>query len=155
MQRPRAREVEDRAPRDAGMILASTMVLTVALAVVVVAVLGYVVVGLKTSRVTTERTEDAAAAAAAVYWVIEDLASGGTCADTDTPAAAMPHRESVTVSCLLVVSTDGLDRVQLVAAASNSSAGRVTALVEYRPAETAPRAIRIYDWDAGLAVTSS
>lgn len=150
-------------PRDAGVVLIPTIILTFVVSIVVVAVLGYVGTGLRTSKVTTQRTNDANVAAAAMYWAIEVLAteSGDTrfcdeIVEIVAPAEAMPHREPVTIDCAPPFDTGGagVRRALLSVSLDSGPAGHVTALVDYRPSDTVSvtgsRPVRIYSWDAGV-----
>jgi hypothetical protein len=56
-------------------VLVITMLLTLVLAAIVLALASYAMVGVKTSKVTTERTESNAVSSSAVNWVIEEFAA--------------------------------------------------------------------------------
>jgi hypothetical protein len=60
-------------PDDRGTILIITLILTVVLSVVVLAIATFAATGLRTSNVTTERTESNAVTASGLTWYIEEL----------------------------------------------------------------------------------
>lgn len=137
-----------RKPRDRGSILILVLVLTVFLAVIATALANYAAVGLKTSDVSTERTDKLTAATAAVYVVIErDLAANPlSCPSSSTvPATAIPNRTAVSVTCQLVSGGDP-STYRLTATAVGAPTGRVQATVEVRTSGTAPRAVRVVEW---------
>lgn len=87
---------------DRGSVMVMTLVLTVVLASVVVAITSYAAVGLRSSRVTDSRMERIAAAEAGVWWAAEQLVAGTECGDIDVtsvPAGLEMNSHAVTVSC--------------------------------------------------------
>lgn len=101
----RAPGADGEPQRDEGAILVLTLLLTVVLSVVVLALATYSTVGLATSRVTTDRSRGNAAASAALTWVIEELAAkrltvdecdGGT---ITFPSGLIDDGTATTVTC--------------------------------------------------------
>ncbi len=92
---------------DAGSILILTMIFTIVLALIVIAMAAFATTGLKTSNVTTERTESNAATSSALVWVIDALAEKSVRPDLDCselgPDIAAPVNllaaASATVTC--------------------------------------------------------
>lgn len=98
----------DRRPRsgdDPGSILIITLVLTVVLASVVMAITTYAATGLRSSRVTDGRLERLAAAEAGVWWGAEQLVGGADCGDLGegtNPEGLRVNGEIVAVACTFV-----------------------------------------------------
>lgn len=116
------------APRDEGVVLVLTLLLTVVLATVVLALATYAMSGVSTSRVTTERTESNAAATSALTWTIEEFAkkqlvpeNTSTC-DSTPVTVAVPEAIVTDATVLLTCTTDAVSdgnnpQIRLVAEA--------------------------------------
>lgn len=92
-----ARHADDR-----GSIMVMTLVLTIVMASVVLAITSYAAVGLRSSKVTDSRMERVAAAEAGVWWAAEQLVAGTQCGDIDVdsvPGGLELNGQQVTVSC--------------------------------------------------------
>lgn len=101
-QRPTPRRDRHARPVDEGSLLIVTLILTVVLASVVVAVTSYAAVGLRMSQVTDGRMGRLAAAEAGIWWGAEELVAGTTCGELAAEASAVDlvlNDERVTVAC--------------------------------------------------------
>lgn len=139
-------------PRDRGAVLVLALVLTVVLSLVVVGLATYVSTGLRTSEVSTERTETTAAATAGLYFVVERLSTTDPIAcdaSFGVPASATPGDIGVTVACEKVSTTESPAVYRLSSSTSNGHpAGDVVALVSVREEMAAPRGVRVVDWSS-------
>lgn len=90
-------------PADEGSLLIVTLILTVVLASVVLAVTSYAAVGLRMSQVTDGRMGRLAAAEAGIWWGAEQLVSGEVaCGELATEASDVDlqlNGERVSVAC--------------------------------------------------------
>lgn len=125
--------------RDQGSILVLTLLLTVVLATIALALATYATAGARASRVTTELTQDNVAATGAITWAIEEFAAkrltpDGDCAQEavglDLPAGLV---DGVDLTCAIADdSALGNPQVLLEAgsAGRRTSRNAVSALVE-------------------------
>lgn len=138
--------------RDHGGVLVLTLVLTVVLAVVVIALAGFVTVGLRTSDVTDRRTETNADGAAVVTWAMDAFRTGaldlsscgaGTESPIVVPAALNVNGSATSLSCE-VTAPDGLfPVVHLRATATDGTVQRqVESIAQFSPGV----AVRALDW---------
>jgi Tfp pilus assembly protein PilX len=148
----RGHEHADR-PRDQGAILVLALVLSVVMSIIVLALAQYSSTGLRTSRVSTERTERTAASTAAVYFTIEQIAMSSplTCpANSTLPGAANPGDVGVTITCVELTPGVPPARFEIVAMTDDGHpAGVVTAIVDVRDEMSPPRSVRVADWVSG------
>lgn len=155
----------DRASRDHGTILVLTLVLTIVLSLVVLALASYATTGLKTSEVTTKRTESNSVASAGLAWYIEELAANRInpeddadiyCDDppglmTAVPPQVLPSNGlKVEITCTLLPEIDFIDNhptVQLNAVGQTTDGTQRTIDVIAQVARD-PHTVQIYTWTA-------
>lgn len=144
------RDVDCDDHRDRGAVLVLALVLTVVMSLIVLGLATYVSTGLRTSSVSTDRTEATATATAGIYFVVERLSTTSLVAcnaSFPVPQAAAPGDIGVTVSCEKLTTTESPATYRLVASTSNGHpAGDLVALVSVREEMAAPRGVRIVDW---------
>ena len=119
--------------RDEGAILVLTLLLTIVLASIVLAIATYAATGLRTSKVTTERTESNAAARSALTWVIEefakkqlapdDPATCGTSPTTIPLPAGLVDTGAVTVTCTTATASSRNNPQVLLESRATTAAG--------------------------------
>ncbi len=140
-------------PRDQGAILVLALVLSVVMSIIVLALANFSSTGLRTSRVSTERTERTAASTAAVYFTIEQLAMSEPLAcpvNSTLPTAANPGDVGVTITCVQPAPGASPMTFEIVARTDDGHpAGVVTAAVEVRDEMAPPRSVRVSDWVSG------
>lgn len=149
-----------REHRDSGSVLILTLVLTVILSVVVIAIAGFVTVGLRTSETTDHRNETNADGAAAITWAMEAFRDGSTLTLANcgaapgvvigVPGSVNVNGSSTTLRCETTTAAGQFPIVYLRATASNGSTNRtVQAVAQFAPGV----AVRALDWridDSGL-----
>lgn len=115
--------------RDRGTVLVLALVLTVVLSVVVLALTNVAATGLRTSGVTTSRTDARASVVAGVHYVADQLARGAApCSVLEIPQGFVAGADAVTVECEQLPSLDtDSPTVRLTV---SSSATRVTAFLQ-------------------------
>lgn len=140
-------------------MLILSLVLVVILAVVVLAIASFGSTGLRTSRVTTERTASNSVASAGVNWFIEELAAKRVaptdpmwCGDPgvtqSVPAGVLPESgASVSVTCETRPKIDSHPTVRLSATGFTSAGVRrdIVAVVQVPSME---RTTQVYSWTA-------
>lgn len=147
--------------RDPGTILILTLVFTVVLAVIVLALANYVAVGLRTSDTTDLRSETNADGAAVVTWAMEefrlgnldvsaDCPSNDPMAGTPIPLSAVDSSINVNGSelelfCSTRVATGSFPVITLAATATKDGVRReVLAVAQIAPPPQS--AVRALDW---------
>src|SRR5215210_7201201 len=111
-----------RSERDVGAILVLALVLTVIMSIIVIGLATYTGTGLRTSKVSTERTNTTAAAAAGMYFAVEtfSVAQDVTCpASTAIPSSLIAGDISVTVVCSKLTTTESPAKYELRTTTSN------------------------------------
>jgi Tfp pilus assembly protein PilX len=136
--------------RDRGAVLVLALVLTVVLSIIVLGLATYVSTGLRTSKVSTDRTETTAAATAGIYFVVERLSTSSpfACdAAFAVPTAAVPGDIGVAIVCSKLTTTESPAQYRLESNTSNGHvAGDIVAVVSVREEMAAPRGVRVIDW---------
>lgn len=140
------------ARRDDGTILILSLILTVVLAVIVIAIAGFVTVGLKTSRVTDHRNETNADGAAVITWAMEEFRAGTfdltSCGpnpglDIPVPGVIAVNGATTTLRCETTTAAGSFPIVYLRATASDGGTTRsVEAVAQFAPGV----AVRTLDW---------
>ena len=140
---------------DRGSVLIMTLILTVVFAGIAVTLAMYATTGLRTSKVTTGRTEGNAAATAGLYWVIEELTHKQVlpCDGLDppipaVPAAIAPNGATVTVTCSSV-GTHGGHPAVLLAATGTTADGHTSMVEAYVQVPNDTYTSRVYRWLSG------
>lgn len=141
--------------RDRGVVLTLTLILVVVLALVVVAIADFAVTGLRTSEVSTRRTESNMDASAAITWVIEEfsakrLVPSVDCTAPDTSIAVPPGvapGATVAVTCNPSDEADNYPAVDLVAVASSPEATRRIEVLLQVPRTDFNAQVRTWDVD--------
>lgn len=130
-----------RSTTDRGSVLVITLVLSVILAVLVLALANFVTVGLRTSDVASERTESNADASAVMSWAVEQFAKkqltpGGDCGEAPTyvtiptvPASLSVNGSTTTLECAQTNPITGESAVHLIARSTGVQARVVEATV--------------------------
>lgn len=148
--------------RDRGAILVLTLVFTVILAAVVIAIANFATTGLKTSSVATLRTDTNADASATVSWAIEQFAKKQLQPDADCgdapvslpitiPSGLLPNGYTATLTCAQTTPIATEPVVHLVASVTPSSG--ITRIVEATvevPQFT--HGARIADWRVDIPI---
>ena len=139
---------------DEGSILILTLLLTIVLAAVVLALATYAATGLRTSKVTTERTESNTVAAAGVTWAIEEFAKKqlDPAADCDStigvPSGLLEPGESVLITCTTQPQIDRHPTVRLEAVGTTAAGtDRTIDVVLQVPA--AQHTTQVHSWVVG------
>lgn len=136
---------------DRGAVLVLTLILTVVLAAVVIALAGFVTVGLRTSKVTDARSQTNADAAAAVTWAMEGFRTSSRTMSSCTglsnvetvPNAVAVNGSAVTLQCEVTAPSGAFPVVHLVAIATRNNVRRnVEAVAQVAPGV----AVRALDW---------
>ncbi|MDW3215415.1 MAG: hypothetical protein R8G01_15545 [Ilumatobacteraceae bacterium] len=148
--------------RDGGTILVLTLVFTVILAVVVIAIANFATTGLKTSSVATQRTDTNADASATMSWAIEQFSKKQLLPDADcgdapasqpivVPTALLPNGYTATLTCSQTTPIATEPMVHLVARVTPSGGAprTVEATVEV-PKYT--HGARIADWRVDIPI---
>lgn len=144
--------MSDRHDGDRGTVLVLTLIFTVVLAVIALALAQYAAVGTGTSSTTDLRSETNADAAATVTWAMEafrvgDLTTDNCLVATDiTPTTPTNvNGSSVTLTCFSTAPTGYYPIVQLEAVAVKEGVTRrVQAVVQF--AAFGGDAVRAIDW---------
>ena len=126
------------------------LVLTVVLSIVVLGLATYVSTGLRTSKVSADRTGAAAAATAGIYFVVERLSTSSPLACDPlfaVPAAAVPGDIGLTIACSKLTTSELPAQYRLVSNTSNGHmAGDIVAVISVREEMAVPRGVRVIDW---------
>ena len=145
----------DGAGRDQGVILVLTLILTVVLALVAMALASYAATGLRTSRVTDERIANEAAAAAAIEFVADTLATTDAGSADDPCAEATrfdggfwPDGVEASVSCRVVSDIEPIVLDVRATAGLASIDARVEVRSEAVDQETGRHPVAITGWSA-------
>ena len=152
----------NRVPRDRGAVLVLTLILTVVMSVIVLAVASYATVGLTTSAVASERTETNADSSNVMSWAIEQFAKKqfrpedpADCADAPAYASIVPppglatNGSTTTLQCARTNPMNGEPVVHLIARSTGTQTRVVEATVEV-PQYT--HGARISDWRVDIPI---
>lgn len=146
----RSTDGRDEPAPDRGVILVLVLVLCVVLSVIVIALANYAATGLRTSDASTDRTDHTAAATAAAFYSIEQLARTDAIeceADAAVPVAITPADLPAASSCRKVSTVESPAIYEVsVRTLDGQSSGRLTATVAVRDDMAAPRSVRVVDW---------
>lgn len=158
-----ARTTLDGTPNrsDQGVILVLTLILTTVLAVIVLALATYAVTGLRTSDVTTARTQNGTVTGAALDWYLEQLSNlsiepsdqhPSLCPDAGTPPLQVvpvgvlaPYGQTATIECTSVRNIGFHPTFRLVAnAVTVDGKQRTTEVIVQLPYDQ--RVAQIHSW---------
>jgi hypothetical protein len=138
--------------RDTGAVLVLTLILTVVLGAVVIALAGFATVGLRTSHITDSRSETNADGAAAITWAMEAFrdtslsltdCGQGSASALIVPSAIAVNGSTITLTCEVTAPDGAFPVVHLRATAQNDGSQRnVEAVAQFAPGV----AVRALDW---------
>jgi Tfp pilus assembly protein PilX len=141
--------------RDDGSVLIITLILTIVFASIAMALASYAVAGVRTSKVTTERTAAGAAATAGLYWMIEELThkhvlpcDGTNPPPPSVPANVAPNAASVTVTCTYL-GTHGAHPAIRLSATATTTVGHTASVDAYVQVPNDTYTARVYRWETG------
>ena len=152
----------ERPCRDRGAVLVLTLILTMVMSVIVLAVASYATVGLRTSAVASERTETNADSSNVMSWAIEQFAKKqfrpedpADCDDAPAYASIVPPPElatngsTTTLQCARTNAMNGEPVVHLIARSTGSQT-RVVEATLVVPQYT--HGARISDWRVDIPI---
>jgi Tfp pilus assembly protein PilX len=146
---------------DDGSVLVLTLVFTVVLAVVVLALAEYATVGLRTSRAATMRTETTADASSAVSWAIERFAKKELTPAVDCdkapyyreitlPAGLLSAGVTVDLTCAETTPMTGEPVIHLIAVTTSGPSTRTVEATVEVPSYL--HGARVADWRVDLPI---